>query len=526
MMQTPWMRRALTLVVVLATMVLAAGPALALSPQPDRTWRTNAKGKVLSLARLGSTIYVGGRFSKAVSPDGSQQRAAESLAAFDMTTGAHIPAFSPTVANTPAPTKLEVRAIALSPDGSTLYLGGRFDTVEGQPRENFAAVDASTGDLVGSLDVPVNGPVNAIVVGPDRVYLGGDFGRVGGKPRKKLAAIAPGGFVFESWQPRADDTVRDLTRSSDGNSIFIGGKYTTIDGTARNSIARVSAADGSLLPWTIPDGEIPAGTMAWDMVATPTRLYTAFGSGSEWAGAYRLDEGAVGTELWKTSLPGNVQTVALTGNGLFVGGHFGTAVGDKEVCGDTLLAGLVLLDPSTGELDCDWVPQIEPNYRNFTGAWAMLSTSTQLWVAGFFTSISGVDQQGFARYTLDAPPPPPDTDGDGVPDPDDLCPSSAGSGADGCTPTDVTLKVRVLKERIRARGMLDPSLPGADVRVALLRKRAGTWRERGVENPTLNDASRYRATFDRPSKGSCRVVVRFLRDAEHSPSKARLTFAC
>ena len=111
MMQTPWMRRALTLVVVLATMVLAAGPALALSPQPDRTWRTNAKGKVLSLARLGSTIYVGGRFSKAVSPDGSQQRAAGSLAAFDMTTGAHVPAFSPAVANTAAPTKLEVRAI-------------------------------------------------------------------------------------------------------------------------------------------------------------------------------------------------------------------------------------------------------------------------------------------------------------------------------------------------------------------------------------------------------------------------------
>ena len=239
-----------------------------------------------------------------------------------------------------------------------------------------------------------------------------------------------------------------------------------------------------------------------------------------------MDNGAVGTELWTTSLPGNVQTVALTGNGLFVGGHFGTAVGDKAVCGGILLAGLVLLDPSTGALDCGWVPQIEPNYRNFTGAWAMLSTPTQLWVAGSFTSISGVEQQGFARYTLDAAPPPPDADGDGVPDADDLCPSSAGSGPDGCTRTDLTLKVRVLKERIRARGVLDPSLPGADVRVTLLKKRAGTWRELGVETPTLSDTSRYRTTFDRPSKGSCRVVVRFLRDAEHGPSKARLTFAC
>ncbi|MGH2629025.1 MAG: thrombospondin type 3 repeat-containing protein, partial [Actinomycetota bacterium] len=354
----------------------------------------------------------------------------------------------------------------------------------------------------------------------------------------------------------------DLTLSSDGDSIFIGGKYTTIDGVARNSVARVSAADGSLRPWAIPDGEIPAGLMAWDMVATPTRLYVAFGASGAWAGAYRSDDDTVGTELWKESFPGNVQGVALAGNGLFVAGHFGTAVGDREVCGGTLLAGLVRLDPSTGDLDCNWVPQIDPHYRNFTGAWAMLSTPSQLWVTGFFTSISGIQQQGFARYTLDALPPPADDDDDGVPngddncvstpnpgqanhdgdgqgdacdpdddddsvlDADDLCPFSEGSGEDGCTPTDLTVKVRVLKERIRARGTLHPSLPGADVRVTLLRKRSGTWRELEVETPTVNAASRYKTRFDRPSARTCRIVVRYFRDSEHSPSKARLTFAC
>ncbi|MGZ8631474.1 MAG: thrombospondin type 3 repeat-containing protein, partial [Actinomycetota bacterium] len=421
-----WLRRATTLVVVIATTALTMGPALALSPQPDRTWNINGKG--LSLARLGNTIYVGGRFSKVISPDATKKHTAQSLTSFDMTTGVWIPTFTPAVTNTGVMASVEVRAIALSPDGSVLYLGGKFDTVNGQPRQNFAAVDATTGALIDGFDVSANAAVNSIVVGPDRVYLGGDFSRMSSKPRKFLAAIGPGGTVLDAWQPSADNTVRDLTFASDGETIFVGGKYTTMNGQPRNSIARVSAADGSLQPWTIPDGEISEGLMAWDMVATPTRLYVALGASGSWAGAYRLDDGTSGTRLWKYSLPGNVQGVALTPNGLFVAGHFGTAVGDREVCGGILLAGLVLLNPTTGAIDCSWVPQIEPSYRNFTAGWALLSAATQLWVAGFFTSISGVAQEGVARYTLDAIPPPPDADGDGVANADDNCPSVANPG--------------------------------------------------------------------------------------------------
>ena len=554
-----WFRRATTLAVVLATMVLTAGPALALSPQPDRTWTINGKG--LSLARLGDRIYVGGRFSRAIGPDGTTKRKAESLAAFDRSSGAHIATFSPEITITAVPAQAEVRALALSPDGSILYVGGRFDTVNGQPRENLAAVDATTGALIGSVDVPVNGPVNSILVGPDRVYLGGHFRRVGSKPRDFLAAITPGGFVLDAWQPTPDNIVRDLTFAPEGQTIFVGGKYMAIEGQPRNAVARVSAADGSVDPWAIPSGKIPGGMMAWDMVATPSRLYIGFGASGSWAGAYSLDNGSVGTELWRYGLIGNVQGVALTPSGLFVAGHFGTAGGDREVCGGIPLAGLVLLNPSNGALDCGWVPQIEPSEGNFTAGWALLGTSDQLWVAGYFTSISGVPQEGIARYSLDATPPPdadgdgvvdaddncpsipnpgqadrdddgqgdacdPDDDDDSVPDGEDLCPVSPGTGDDGCTPTSASVKVRVLKSEIRARGRLVPSLPGDDVRVTLFRKRSGVWRQVAVETPTLNGESRYLAAFDRPAAKRCRVVVRFPRDAEHSPSKASMAFAC
>lgn len=518
-------RPASTLATIVATLVLTAGPALALSPAPDQTWRIH--GKTFALAKKNNTIYVGGRFGKVLSPDGSTSEKVGSLAAFDMSTGKWIPSFAPRVTNTVAVGPAEVRALALSADGSTIYLGGKFDTVDGQPRENVAAVDASTGALVSPFDVSVNHAVNAILVGADRVYLGGDFSRVNNKPRANLAAITPGGALNGAWQPSADSTVRSLTFASNGDSIFVSGKFTTMNGGPRNSVARVSSVDGSLDAWAIPAGVVDAGIMAWDSIATPTRLFVALGSSQNYLAVFQLDDGATGTQVWRLGLPGNVQALALAADGLFVGGHFGTAIGDKQVCGGTLLAGLVLVDPATGDIDCSWIPQIEPNVANYTAAWALLNTPTQLWVAGYFTSISGVVQEGIARYTLgDGPPRPVDSDGDGVPDKEDKCPASPGSGTDGCTPTSLSLKIRLLKHEIRARGVLSPSHSRDRVQVSLFRKRSGPWTEVRTRWATLNRASRYRETFKRSPTRQCRVIVHFPRDEDHGPSKARLKFDC
>jgi hypothetical protein len=47
------------------------------------------------------------------------------------------------------------------------------------------------------------------------------------------------------------------------------------------------------------------------------------------------------------------------------------------------------------------------NPPNSVGAFAMQMTSNALFVAGYFTSISGVPQSGLARFTLTGTPPPP-----------------------------------------------------------------------------------------------------------------------
>ena len=86
-----------------------------------------------------------------------------------------------------------VRALALT--GSTLYLGGQFQNINGalaallKPRNNLAAVDATTG-LGLPWDPNADGRVNALAFGGDTVFAGGEFATVNGSTsRLRLAAF-------------------------------------------------------------------------------------------------------------------------------------------------------------------------------------------------------------------------------------------------------------------------------------------------------------------------------------------------
>ncbi|HEX2156636.1 MAG TPA: hypothetical protein VHS79_06595, partial [Actinomycetes bacterium] len=60
--------------------------------------------------------------------------------------------------------------------GGTVYLGGSFTSVDGQPRSRLAACDAASGNLL-SWNPSANGVVRALKVSPagTRIYVGGDF---------------------------------------------------------------------------------------------------------------------------------------------------------------------------------------------------------------------------------------------------------------------------------------------------------------------------------------------------------------
>jgi hypothetical protein len=143
-------------------------------------WNPNANGPVAAFAVSGSTIYAGGAFTSVGG------RARRHIAALDAGTG-RASAWNPN-ANGP------VAALAIS--GSTIYAGGRFTTIGGQARNDIAALDTgsglasawnpnATGDIVGE-GFP---SVLALVVSRSTVYAGGDFLTIGGDPQEGFAAF-------------------------------------------------------------------------------------------------------------------------------------------------------------------------------------------------------------------------------------------------------------------------------------------------------------------------------------------------
>src|SRR5690349_4458044 len=99
----------LALVVVGASQAVASLPVI-----PDPTWGTN--GKVDVVLRVGSTIYLGGTFTELDDTQSTATAPASNLAGIDATTGQPT-GFAPTLDG-------EVFALAASPDGSRLYVGG------------------------------------------------------------------------------------------------------------------------------------------------------------------------------------------------------------------------------------------------------------------------------------------------------------------------------------------------------------------------------------------------------------------
>jgi len=412
---------------------LAAAPALALGLVPD-TGVDVVRGKVFSLVETSdhSTIYIGGKFSRVSDQAGSSASIYNpaSITRFNESTGLGDPTWTPGVYTANQADFGTVNGMALSPDGSTLYVVGKFALACPSPvgsacetRKNLAAFDTTTGALL-PLSENIANSVNTVLLGSSggvvtKIYLGGPFKRLNGKPVGGLAALNPDGSVDPSWNPVADNTVRTLVYSADGSQIFVGGSFTSITqgGTTypRQSVARLNL-DGTVDGWSIPGGVLPTPMTAWSLTPSPdgTILYGGFGAGPNFAAAFSL---ADGTQIWKKSTPGNVEGTALSpdGTGLFISGHFGTAHKTQPACTGESVHGLAELDLLTApkiKYVC-WAPHMFPDSGNFTGGWTIVVNSTYLWVGGLFDRIctpdgitqcvpapGGTGTMNIARFTL------------------------------------------------------------------------------------------------------------------------------
>jgi hypothetical protein len=392
------------------SVLAAAGVALAqdtgtspvINPTPDEAWMTN--GIVYSIIRHGDYVYVGGKFTRVQSAPGGESFRATNVARFDAQTGVGDRTWTPDVTGADA---AETRVYALAAAGDKIFVGGKFEAVDGIARRNLAAVDPLTATVDPTVDTLVGSEtspgIRAMVASGTTVYLGGQFGTLDGRIRQNLGAIGLSGNVDATWKPKTNRYVRALSFSCDGSAVFAGGVFRNAAGSdgveaPRETIARFDAATGALDPWALPAGTVGTEEVAADLAVTCERVTAGF-LGPNFTRSFRLDNGSTGTEVWEKKSAGDVQTVAMLGSDkVILGGHFSQVDRQRRL-------RIAAVNLSDGSVDPAWSPSIEGDVNgDFAwGPWDLLVDGNRLYVGGGFRYVAGQTRTNFASFTTVSP---------------------------------------------------------------------------------------------------------------------------
>jgi len=248
----------------------------------------DAGARVYALALSGSVLFAGGDFT--ISALGGTPVLTRNLATFN-TAGAALLQWRPAVDGA-------VRTVLLSPDVTRLYLGGDFNNVDGQARSHVAALDtkaegAGNYVLAWSADTGgVSDSVRAMALSADRttLFIGGGFSAIAGGTRAGIAALrVVDDMLLDSWLVTVDDRVDVLLAGQD--SIYIGGHFQTVATLPRPHLAAFASLPAETDPPTttvsLPGGYYTAATLdAIELVCND-----GFGSGCATT-YYALDDGA------------------------------------------------------------------------------------------------------------------------------------------------------------------------------------------------------------------------------------------
>jgi len=303
------------------------------------TQTTGANGGVYAFCISGSLVYVGGVFTT------YRGTPALYVAKQELATGALDTTFTRTTGfNAP------VKALLLS--GSSLYVGGSFASYRGQAAENLAKLDVITGDLdTGFTQAPgMDDQVSALAASGSSLYVGGDFNSYRGQPARHLAKLdlATGNLDTTFTQATGPgNSVYSLVVS--GSSLYLGGMFSTYRGANAQRLAKVDLTTGNLdTTFTQATG---MNSIVFSVTASDSSLYvggwfsTYRGQPAPYLAKVDLTTGNLDTTFTQvTGLDAGPLVLLVSGSSLYLGGAFSTYRGDPALF-------LAKMDLTTGNLD-------------------------------------------------------------------------------------------------------------------------------------------------------------------------------
>ena len=355
------------------------------------TFNPNPNSSVQAIGVSASTVYAGGFFSSL----GGVVR--HSLAALNASTG-KATSFAPDSSYSVDSSAL-VNALAVSADGSTVYVGGFFTSFGGQPRNFIAALNAADGTATPwNPGVGTDYQVNCLALSGSLLYAGGDFFFIGGQPRNHIAALGLTDGLATAFDPNAvDGSVSALAVS--GSLVYAGGIFHNIGGQSRSALAALNAADGSATAWN-PDPQFSGFNPIVFALAVSRSGSTIYAGGyfDTVQGVDRKNIAAInavdGTptsfnpQASGTAFSDGVYAIALSRSKVYAGGLFQTIGGRSRNY-------LAELNPSDGS-----ATSFNPGAAGGTGVFGLaVARDGTLYVGGDFRTFELASQQGFAAFS-------------------------------------------------------------------------------------------------------------------------------
>jgi hypothetical protein len=346
----------------------------------------DAPDQVYNINLSGSTLYVSGSFN---SVNGLTR---PTLAAINISNG------------TPTAWTAELQGFAtiIAATGSSVFVAGDIYGINWNEYNGLAIIDESTGEFwPHTLSLAVGEDIEAMVVIDNTMYVGGNFDAINGVSRKNLAAIDLTTGTILPWNPGASGTTStsgDDTRVTaleyKDNKIYVAGKFLNAGGQGRRGLASIDATTGAVTAWNPGVGD---GTSMDEYILSmdvhENTLFVA-GTFNSLAGQSRSFLGAVDLANatatdWNPEAFNEVRKIRVTQNTAYILGDF-----SDGIAGVARPFGIAALDITSGE-----ATSFNPDFNSSSVADFAL-TDTDIYIGGYFSTASNEPRPGLASFSL------------------------------------------------------------------------------------------------------------------------------
>jgi hypothetical protein len=224
------------------------------TPQLANTGTTQ---QVRQLVQCGGTMYAVGSFTS-ITWNGTTYSRNRAFS-FQATSPFTVTSWNPNVNGT-------VNSIALSPDCSVAYLGGKFSSIGGTAVKNIAAVSTSTGTVISTFRHSANGQVNTLLAYNGHVLAGGYYTSINGSSANKymtslnastgrddgfIQLNISGNYQYPGVSSNAT-RVYNQQLSHGGTLDLVEGDFTSVGGQPRQQIFMLdlSGSTATVTAWT------------------------------------------------------------------------------------------------------------------------------------------------------------------------------------------------------------------------------------------------------------------------------------